>query len=548
MTTPNTHHSSLQDLFKFLDPNCIHFICDDAMVIQDIMHNNHLSKSEYKDTVGGKITDVNFTTLSKKTNPKLDLNRVNGYNVYSTKHPYHREVRSSSETETLIGAMHKLPVAIVFVDSTQNIISSNKKFSSLIGIKNNQVIDRNFIDLITLASTNGFSPLDTGKFLFEFKNQKSSVNYVVEVEFHPHKATLHNKSIDGYYILHDTTEHRNIKKSLQEVNEKFHYTSKFVNEALFNLNIENKEMIWGEGVNKLFGYEMNFCPSWEVWTSLIHPDDYKASRNGFFSTLRQKNKNTWNHTFRMLKSNGKYAHIASSAYIIRSEDDKPIRVIGTLRDISEQINIRKDRARLINSALKNERKKISMELHDSIGQYLIAVNLYLNEIECNKEEDTNFQKCHGLVQDTIKITHDLCYQINPPKLSEGIINGIQLLADEINQTSSISIEFIHEQIKEEQFDLIDTFQNFRIIQEFINNSVKHSKASNLDINMYEENQSIFVEIKDNGVGFDLNNEAKFRLGVKNMVHRAELANTFICLDSGINGTYMKLKLNDIILV
>jgi len=188
-----------------------------------------------------------------------------------------------------------------------------------------------------------------------------------------------------------------------------------------------------------------------------------------------------------------------------------------------------------------------MELHDSIGQYLIAINLYLNEINCDKE-DSNFQKTRGLVQDTIKITHDLCYEINPPKLRDGLMEGIQLMVDELDQTSSMKIEFEHENINQEKFDLIDIFQNFRIIQEFINNSIKHSKAKNLRIKAYIHRQSIFIDIWDNGVGFDLNNEENFRLGVKNMIYRAELANTMLCLNSSNEGTFMKLKLNDIILV
>lgn len=188
---------------------------------------------------------------------------------------------------------------------------------------------------------------------------------------------------------------------------------------------------------------------------------------------------------------------------------------------------------------------VSEEIHDNIGQIL-----YLAKLDNNLITEYNFKEKVAVVDgylsrafnDLRSISHNLrknsFHQI-------GFTDSIEQLLHNIERTGKYTTHF-----DSPPSDEIDDLMNgneiilFRIIQEVINNILKHAEANSIDLTIELMGKDILVTIKDNGKGFELNkiNYEKNGIGLKNILDRAKLINTTVMIDSRI-GTGTTVILN-----
>lgn len=162
-------------------------------------------------------------------------------------------------------------------------------------------------------------------------------------------------------------------------------------------------------------------------------------------------------------------------------------------------------------AQERERKRIARDMHDGPTQNLS--NLILKTELCIKliDKDVDLAKLElhslkKLIRSTINETRRLIHNLRPMSLDDlGIIPTLERLVDEVRAEGSFKIEFRHEKKIEGTLDPILTTTIYRICQESFNNIKKHSLATEVIIDMYINEEKVKVNIKDNGVGFDINN-------------------------------------------
>ena len=181
---------------------------------------------------------------------------------------------------------------------------------------------------------------------------------------------------------------------------------------------------------------------------------------------------------------------------------------------------------------EQERERISQDLHDGIGQTLIALKFKierLKTIEPKIEKEAN--QISKELSASINQLRKVCYNILPPALSEyGLKHSIEQLGktlseNEISTTVSIS-DSIPVLEKEVEVAL------YRIIQEFLSNSVKHSSCSDIKINIYHDSK-LNIVLSDNGKGFDVKN-SNTGLGINNIISRVKSFNGIINIKSELN--------------
>lgn len=212
-------------------------------------------------------------------------------------------------------------------------------------------------------------------------------------------------------------------------------------------------------------------------------------------------------------------------------------IVLSLTDISEQKKLSKElldqeimKQQLLVAATidgqEKEREEIGRELHDNINQYLTTARLYL---EVAKEKSKGEVKkmidlSHATLSDIVKEIRIISQSLVPPTLGDiGLVESIQELCDSFKQTQTIDIEFHHRKFVET--DLTDKMKlmMFRIIQEQVNNIIRHAKAFSIMINLQSDAEFILLSISDDGKGFDLSNYKKGR-GLSNISSRASLLN------------------------
>ncbi|WP_440999909.1 PAS domain S-box protein [Fodinibius sp. SL11] len=137
--------------------------------------------------------------------------------------------------------------------------------------------------------------------------------------------------------LTDITEQRRYEEQLQETLERYKYVTKATNDAIYEWDIEDDSLFLGEAFSDLFGHDPgsnNY--TLDEYTQFVHPEDHSEAQESLDRTLEDPSKHYWKHEYRFKKSDGEYAHVVENGYIIHNEDGDAIRMIGALRDVTEQ--------------------------------------------------------------------------------------------------------------------------------------------------------------------------------------------------------------------
>ncbi len=157
---------------------------------------------------------------------------------------------------------------------------------------------------------------------------------------------------------------------------------------------------------------------------------------------------------------------------------------------------------------ENERSRIATDLHDSVGAMLSTIRLTLHATESQLNENNLFANSKQMLDETIETIRRISLDLLPVNLEKfGLSNTLQEMAERITQSGKVKVLFKEEGekhlIKKES-----EVQVFRIIQELLNNSLKHAEATEIVLQMRWSDKLVLL-IKDNGKGFELPKEENF---------------------------------------
>lgn len=386
--------------------------------------------------------------------------------------------------------------------------------------------------------------LNSTEILKDLSINKTKSGKLINVEIIRNEMIISGKA-SILVIVNDVTKKLITERKLIQSNERFSLASKAVNEAIWDFNLNTNKLFWADGISVLFGYEeIEELPTAENWKSYVHPDDYPSVKLNFDSTLANKKLDYWNSEYRFLKKDGNYSYVLDNAYIVRNEKGTPTRVIGAMQDITKQKNFENQKLTLISETQDHERKRFSMELHDGLAQHLVALNLYLSQIaEEEMVDHAALNSCFSVLKTSMNQTRALCYSLTPPELDHGFLLALQAMFERLKAVKAFDVFLqISPEIEDVDFQSVDKYNLYRIIQEFVNNSIKHSGGSLISCKVTKIKKVIYIDTNDNGKGFDITKKSN-SLGLKNIEQRAYLAKIKYTLKSTIGkGTQMKIEL------
>lgn len=229
-------------------------------------------------------------------------------------------------------------------------------------------------------------------------------------------------------------------------------------------------------------------------------------------------------------------------------------IVYQKRLLKKELEINKIKADQQEEILKNtvqaqekERKRIARDLHDEVGAMLSVVKLNVSRIE-KKVIDAKprllASETKTYLDDVITQVRRISRDLMPPSLEKlGLSFAVEEMVSWINKSDEIEIGF-SKSGEPFRFDLKKELAVFRIIQELVNNALKHSKASQIIIKMRFAKNYIAVSVADNGVGFSIDKLENPGLGLKNLESRSELMGGDYKMKSYPGkGTFAVLKLS-----
>ena len=199
---------------------------------------------------------------------------------------------------------------------------------------------------------------------------------------------------------------------------------------------------------------------------------------------------------------------------------------------------------------EEERRRLSRELHDGIGQMLTGLKLHSEKLKnipfADDKQRKTFEQHNKLIEETIEATRVVSFNLMPPVLSDfGLSAAIRILAENTQQASGILVLF------ESNFDKTRLNSNlevnlYRIAQEALNNIQKHSKATEAKVVLQKHKTAVELSISDNGVGFEQTGVKKATIinnGLSNMQTRVHLLGGQIKIQAkSTKGTLITVKI------
>lgn len=214
--------------------------------------------------------------------------------------------------------------------------------------------------------------------------------------------------------------------------------------------------------------------------------------------------------------------------MLRDNVNEPMGILLISEDISDQLATEKRIIRTIVETQEKERNRFASDLHDSLGQQLSGIRFYISALQHGLGDDENlinqFEKTLNGIDSAIDELRNICFNLMPRTLeNHTLVYSINELASKLSATSELNIQLEHDKVLPalvKQFEIAC----FRIVQEFLNNAMRHGKASTvkIKISVVKKEKELHIFLTDDGLGFDLEAATtKPGMGLRNIQTRVE---------------------------
>jgi len=374
-----------------------------------------------------------------------------------------------------------------------------------------------------------------------------------ELEIRVQERTV-ELSLANEQLRQEMEERQKAEQALRKSETKYRIVADNTYDWEWWLSPENKFFYISPSCKRITDHEpKEFLEDPDLLFRIIHPEDLPALLN-HQNEIEQKII-TGEVEFRIVRPDGSYGWISHVCQPVFDQEGNFLGRRGSNRDITERklteeaLRESENRLRLLSSQLLSvqeaERKRIARELHDGIGQTLTAIKFKLEDTLQEKGQGKSkselkkpsLETLKQMVKHSIEEVRKIQMDLRPSTLDDlGILATISWFTREFGKIySSLRIE---KRIDLQEAEVPDSLKTtiFRVIQESLNNTAKHSKADLVYLSLQKTDGGIELRIDDNGMGFDLENTLSLKsdergYGLSNMRERIELSGGSFTMES-----------------
>ncbi len=294
-----------------------------------------------------------------------------------------------------------------------------------------------------------------------------------------------------------------VEQELLKSNERFELAAKATSEAIWDWDLQENKIIYGEGFQTMFGYSPSeWKSSINFWLNHIHPDDKARVANSLEEFINKSSTNNWSEEYRYIRKDGSFATVLNKGIVLR-ENNIPFRIVGAIQDVTEL------------SEKNNELKQFSYIVSHNLNAPLSNLQGILKLVNYNVLDEHNLSLLKLMAETTKQlkqIVEHLSYTMiikNTPieleeiKLQSVIdkcLSTLQMQIIEIHPILSIQLQV--SEIKTKSAYIESVFLNL------LSNALKYRSLNRLlQINIKSEpyiNGRTLITFSDSGLGIDLN--------------------------------------------
>ncbi|MEQ9424243.1 MAG: histidine kinase [Cyclobacteriaceae bacterium] len=203
----------------------------------------------------------------------------------------------------------------------------------------------------------------------------------------------------------------------------------------------------------------------------------------------------------------------------------------------ERRNLQEQQLNAVIRSIEGERKRFSEDLHDGFGQLISILKINVDSLQSGKpnidKRSSLFNQSTEILGEMYDELKNICFNLMPKTLIQnGLDAALKELGSQVNRSGQLRVDVNIQGFDGERLEDIQEISFYRITQEWVNNCLKYSDASNLSIQLFKDKNEIELIIEDNGTGFDLQ---KFKNsnsnGWKNIASRTNLMKGEVSIDT-----------------
>jgi PAS domain S-box-containing protein len=361
-----------------------------------------------------------------------------------------------------------------------------------------------------------------------------SVGFSLLIYLLSHRLELHRQARDR--ALLEIAEHERTQRALRDSEARYRSVFDSAIDGLVVLDDKGQIVEANPAASAMHGYSAQQFMGMQ-YQDLIAPD-YRF----LYKELRRQLEEVGSACFdsvHLAKDHRVNVEVRGTSF---RHGNQP-RTLGILRDVTERKHAAERQRILSRKALmaqEEERRRLSRELHDELGQILTALHLEIDMLRNRAPSGLDFDKPNAMVERAANELRHICKGLRPPLLDDlGLEPAARQLVDEFAERTSLSIELMIE-LNEGEGPLAKetAISTYRILQESLNNIARHANAHRVNVAIIDQGDSLVLSIEDDGQGFDTSqSEASKGFGILGMRERALLVNgTFDLRSTSLEGT------------
>jgi PAS domain S-box-containing protein len=306
----------------------------------------------------------------------------------------------------------------------------------------------------------------------------------------------------------DITDRRRAEEELRRSEAYLAEGQRLTHTGSWGWNVITGDIYWSREHYRIFGRDgQRGPPSLEEAFNLVHPDDQAMVQEQFAGVLRGGTDREWDS--RVIGSDGaiKFVHTTAHAMTVSG---KVTELIGTTMDITERLQAEEERARLlrqVTSSHEEERRRISREIHDELGQQVSALGL---KVSAFKQDCANQPALCAEIESIEDVLHQLdssvdclVWNVRPTALDDvGLAVALSHAIRHWAKPARAHAQLHTVGMETHRLPADIEVALYRVVQEALNNVVKHADATNVHVFLERRADYVSLIVEDDGKGFD----------------------------------------------